>query len=60
MVGLIDCDVDYVLRLMAISEDYADFVVALDDFIHMEHRRLKCEGDRGDIIPFKTRKSPVS
>ena len=56
-----DCDIDYVKTNGHVCiEDYADFVVALDDSIHMERRRLKSEGDGGDIIPFKTRKSPVS
>ena len=54
-----DCDIDYVRTNGHFCiEDCADFVVALDDSIHMERRRLKSEGDGGDIIPFKTRKSP--
>ena len=48
------------LRLMAMSvlKIMQILFVALDDSIHMERRRLKSEGDGGDIIPFKTRKSP--
>ena len=40
-----DCDIDYVKTNGHVCiEDYADFVVALDDSIHMERRRLKSEG----------------
>jgi len=40
-----DCDIDYVRTNGHFCiEDCADFVVALDDSIHMERRRLKSEG----------------